>query len=602
MIHHEDQEIKGKLFDRKLAKRLLKYARPYVAPLTIAVILLFVMSVVVNSLPMIMKFAIDQFVEPVESGLGVGERIGGLQHFALLFVGLAFLGFLLRYGQGYLMAWVGQHIIYDMRSEIFDKLLKLPMRYFDRNKVGRLMTRVTSDVEAMQRMVSDGLVGLISDIFILGGIMVYMIILSPRLFLVLLILTPILFLTIAFINRGVRQAHREVRRSQAATNAYTQEMLTGMMTVQLFNREDAAKAQFRDHNDALRSSWFKVVHWFSYFFPSIEVLNAISFSLVLCVGAGAYLSGAWEIQIGVLVAFLVYIRDFFRPLGDLSEKSNVFQSAMASCERIFALLDEPTTIDDPDKPIPVEAFRGEVAFENVTFAYNDEDWVLNDISFSIRAGQSVALVGATGAGKTSIISLVARLYDVQHGAVKVDGANVNAYRQADLRSRIGVVMQDPFIFADTVAANISLNDPSISREQVEEAARYVNAESFVRNLPDGYDTVLTERGATLSTGQKQLLALARALAQNADILLILDEATANVDTETEMLIQDALRKVMKGRTTILIAHRLSTIKDVDRIFVMRRGEIIEEGSHLELIAKKGYYLRLYELLSHKEKE
>ncbi|MEM7393099.1 MAG: ABC transporter ATP-binding protein, partial [Verrucomicrobiota bacterium] len=320
------------------------------------------------------------------------------------------------------------------------------------------------------------------------------------------------------------------------------------------------------------------------------------------VGGMALVEGRWPIEVGVLVAFLLYIREFFRPLGDLSEKSNVFQAAMASCERIFALLDEPEVIADPEQPVVVDNFNGDIEFDKVSFAYANENWVLKNISFKIAAGQSVALVGATGAGKTSIISLVARLYDVQRGAVKVDGYDVKAWRQSDLRSCIGVVLQDPFIFADTVAANISLNHPDITRDEVEEAARYVNADTFIRNLPEGYDTVLNERGANVSTGQKQLLALARTMAQNNDILFILDEATANVDTETESLIQNALKKVMKGRTTILIAHRLSTIRDVDRIFVMRQGEIIEEGSHLELIEKKGYYLRLYELLSKQEQE
>jgi ATP-binding cassette subfamily B protein len=307
------------------------------------------------------------------------------------------------------------------------------------------------------------------------------------------------------------------------------------------------------------------------------------------------------VRIGVLVAFLIYIRDFFRPLGDLSDKTNIFQAAMASCERIFALMDEPETVADPASPAGIDRFRGEVEFQNVHFAYDNENWVLKDVSFRISSGQSVALVGATGAGKTSIVSLVARLYDVQRGAIRVDGRDVKDYRQADLRRRVGVVLQDPFIFADTVAANIGLNHPGMTREQIEAAARYVNADGFIRKLPWGYDTPLQERGASLSTGQKQLLALARALAQDPDILLILDEATANVDTETEALIQDALVKLMNGRTTILIAHRLSTIKNVNRIFVMRHGEIIEEGSHAELIEKGGYYLTLYELLSRHEK-
>jgi ATP-binding cassette subfamily B protein len=600
MSPHEDQEIQGKLFDRALAGRLLEYARPFRLALLISILLLFLMSVIVNALPFIMKLAIDRFLSPEAADLPAPERITGMWEISLVFIGLAVLGFFIRYGQGHLMAWIGQNIVYTMRRDIFAKVMRLPMSFFDRNKVGRLMTRVTSDVDAMQRMVSDGLVGLVSDVFTLGGILVYMVILSPRLSLVLLSILPVLFFTIAYINRGIRVAHRDVRRCQSAINAYIQEMLSGMTTIQLFNQETRVRKRFHELNMDLLDAVFRVVHWFSFFFPAIEVLNALSFGLVLCVGGAAILSGSESIQIGVLVAFLIYIRDFFRPLGDLSDKTNIFQAAMASCERIFALLDTPETITDPEHPAEIDRFRGDVEFKNVHFAYADDNWVLKDISLRIQAGQSAALVGATGAGKTSIISLIARLYDVQEGAVRVDGKEVQAYRQADLRRRIGVVLQDPFIFADTLAANISLNNPDLSRKDIEQAARYVNADSFIRTLPQGYDTEVKERGVSLSTGQKQLIALARALVQNPDILLILDEATANVDTETERLIQDALHKLMEGRTTILIAHRLSTIKDVDRIFVMRNGEIIEDGSHQDLIERNGYYLRLYRLLSHQE--
>jgi ATP-binding cassette subfamily B protein len=309
-------------------------------------------------------------------------------------------------------------------------------------------------------------------------------------------------------------------------------------------------------------------------------------------------AGTERVTVGVLVAFLAYVRDFFRPLEDLSEKSTVFQSAMASSERIFALMDEPEEIEDPTVPVPVGQFRGEVEFKDVWFAYREPEWVLKGLSFKIAAGESVAIVGATGAGKTSIISLIARFYDVQKGTVLVDGRDVRAYAQVDLRRHMGMVIQDPFIFSGSIADNISLRNPAVTREQVIQSARYVNAHRFVESLPDGYDTQVQERGITLSTGQKQLLALARALVANPDILLILDEATANVDTESEQWIQEALHKVMKGRTSIVIAHRLSTIRDVDRIIVLRQGEKVQEGSHNELVAREGYYRILYELLAH----
>lgn len=356
--------------------------------------------------------------------------------------------------------------------------------------------------------------------------------------------------------------------------------------------------RFDRQNAPLRDAFLRSVKWFSLAFPATEIMNVVAVVLVVGYGGWRIQQGDPDLTIGTLLAFLVYLRDFFRPLDDLSEKSNVLQSAMASAERVFGLMDTPETIADPASPHPLRTFRGEVEFEHVWFAYRDEHWVLRDLHLHIPAGTSVALVGATGAGKSSITSLIARFYDVQRGAVRVDGVDVRDYAQAELRRRIGVVLQDPFIFPGTLADNIGLLNPALTRAQVEQAARYVNAHTWIEARPGGYDAVVQERGAGLSTGQKQLLALARAVAQDPDILLILDEATANVDTETERLIQDALTKLMQGRTTILIAHRLSTIRHVDRILVLRDGQLIEQGRHEELVAQAGYYRRLYELLSH----
>lgn len=593
-----EPEVEGRLFDRHLSRRLLQYARPYVGVLSIAVVVILLMSLTNSFMPVLLRNAIDDHLMNGSDELSAADRVSGITRVGSWYLGLAAAGFLFRYLQSYLMAWTAERIIYNMRADIYAKILRLPLRFMDRNPVGRLMTRVTSDVDAMQRMVTDGLVGLVADLFSLFAIMGFMLYLSPTLALTLFCVFPVLIGVMWWINVNTRRAHRQVRTKQSTLNSYLQEMITGMLTIQLFNREKQVLHSFDEKNRELRGGWFEAVRWFSYFFPSIEILNAFSFALVLGIGGARVLGGSDTVTIGVMVAFLAYIRDFFRPLEDLSDKSTVFQQAMASSERIFSLLDEPEEIIDPPSPVPISHFRGAIEFDHVWFAYANEEWVLQDLNFRIQPGESIAIVGATGAGKTSIISLISRFYDVQRGSVRVDGRDVRDYAQADLRRRIGVVIQDPFIFSGSIASNIDMHNPAVTREQVIQAAQYVNAHRFITALPDGYDTRVQERGITLSTGQKQLLALARALVQNPDILLILDEATANVDTESELLIQDALQKLMKGRTSILIAHRLSTIRGVDRIFVMRQGRKIEEGTHRELIQREGYYRRLYELLAH----
>lgn len=594
-----EPDVEARLFDWRLTRRLLAYVRRYRAILAASVAAILVMSVVSSILPILLKTAVDDYLIAESGTLTSEARWAGIWRIGWGYLALSFLAFGLRYVQTYWMAWVGEHIIFDMRADIYSKILRLPLRFMDRNPVGRLMTRVTSDVDAMQRMVTEGVVGILADLFALLTIMGFMWYLSPRLALTLFAIFPVLFGIMYLINLNTRRAHRRVRQRQSALNAYLQEMITGMLTIQLFNRQADVRERFDGRNAHLREGWIDTVRWVSMFFPAMEVMSAASMALVLAVGGAAVLADSDTITVGVLVAFLAYIRDFFRPLEDLSEKSTVFQSAMASSERIFSLLDEPEQVLDPADPVAVEDFRGAVDFERVYFAYQGEDWVLKDLSFRIAPGESIAIVGATGAGKTSIISLINRLYDVQRGTVRVDGVDVRNYRQVDLRRRIGVVIQDPFIFSGSIAENIAMHNPEVSREQVEQAARYVNAHRFIEALPNGFDTHVQERGITLSTGQKQLLALARALAQNPDILLILDEATANVDTESERLIQEALKRLMRGRTSIVIAHRLSTIRGVDRIIVMRHGEKVEEGSHEGLVSREGYYRRLYELLAHR---
>jgi ATP-binding cassette subfamily B protein len=445
---------------------------------------------------------------------------------------------------------------------------------------------------------TDGVVGLIADVGMVVGLLVYMFSINWRLALITLTVMPVLFLTLNLLRRRIRDAYRAVRLRTSRSNAYLAESLGGMRTIQLFNREARNQRSFDRINLGLLDAYAEQIRWFSLFWPTVNILAAVSTAMILYYAAleivGPGLSNT--VTIGVLVAYIQFSNMFFRPLQDLSDKFNIMQAAMASSERIFGLIDTPEKIANrPDAAHFETTFQGELAFDHVHFAYDAEDWVLRDVSFTIRPGESVAFVGHTGAGKTTIISLVSRFYDVQRGAVRIDGRDVRDYDQVELRRHVGIVLQDPFLFSGTVRSNITLGDDTIPQEQVEQAARFVNAHGFITRLPGGYDTPVRERGAGFSTGQKQLIAFARALVQNPDILLVLDEATANVDTETEELIQDALRKLMQGRTSIVIAHRLSTIQDVDRILVMRKGKLIEEGSHAELLKEDGYYRRLYEL-------
>jgi ATP-binding cassette subfamily B protein len=597
----EDGEAMEKSFDWQLMRRLLAFVAPYRLQLAAGVVLLLGYSAIAPIFPSLIGQAVDRFLvagqEPWAS-LSNDQRLDGLLLIVAIYMGLRLVNFGLRYGYTYLVAWMGQHVVYDIRKAIFGKIQRLHMGFFDRTPVGRLITRITSDVEAIQMLVTDGLVGLIADVGILVGLMVYMFTIDWRLALITLTVMPLLFGGLTFLRFRLRDAYRSVRLRTSRSNAYLAENLGGIKTVQLFNRETRNQKAFDHLNLQLLDAHAEQVRWFSLFWPLVNVASAVSTALILWYAAyhlvGPGVSEA--ITIGVLITFQQYAQMFFRPLQDLSDKFNIIQAAMASSERIFGLLDTPERIVNKPAPDRFEtAFRGEVAFDNVWFAYDEDDWVLRDVSFTIQPGESVAFVGHTGAGKTTIISLVSRFYDVQRGEVRIDGKNVRDYDQVDLRRHVGIVLQDPFLFSGTVRSNITLGDDSIPLERVIEAAKFVNAHGFISQLADGYDTQVRERGAGFSTGQKQLLAFARALVQNPDILLVLDEATANVDTETEELIQDALAKLMQGRTSIVIAHRLSTIQDVDRILVMRKGELIEQGDHHELLRQDGYYRRLYEL-------
>ena len=582
----------------KLTHQLLTYIRPYLLWLAGAFLLILSTSLAINYLPLIIQRITDDCL--MQSNQPVDQRIELLGKLSLLYVCIAGIGHFVRYIQGLLTAYIGQRIIYDLRLAVFRKVLNMHQAYFDRTPVGTLMTRVTSDIERLQNFVTDGVVGTLADLFMLLGIMGYMLYISPPLAGTLFLTLPILYTILVYINRNLRNANREIRDKQAAQNAYLQESLTGMNTIQLFNREAAAIDDFDEKHTQLRSAYFKEVRWFSLSFPTVEGGQALASLLILGVGGILLLNGSEFITLGIFVAFLAYVRDFFRPLSSLSEKASSFQVALASVERVFSLLNRQPDIQNIEHPITPPSPKGTIEFKNVWFAYDDDNWVIKDLSFKVEPGQALAIVGATGAGKSTIINLIGRFYDIQKGTITIDGINIRDFDQTDLRRRLGYVFQDPFIFTGTISDNIGLHNPDLTTEQIEKAAQTVNAHTFIQPLNKGYQSVLNERGVGLSLGQKQLLAMARTFAQNPELLFVLDEATASIDTATELLIQDALGKLMQNRTSIVIAHRLSTIRHADHILVMRGGELIDSGTHDELIANDGYYHQLCQLMQHQE--
>ena len=590
----QEDEILGKAYDARLVRRLWNYVRPYRYTFLFTVVLIFIASGVDLVAPFVTQLAIDRYIVPIhQAGLSLVDRANGVFGMALLYLLVLAVGFVLRYVQNLLLSVVGQRIMYDMRSQMFEHLQNLSLSFFDHNPVGRLMTRITNDVDALNDLFTSGSISLIGDIFSLVGIVVILLLENWLLALVVFVVIPPLLLVTAFFQRAMRDNFRAMRVRLARINANIAENISGTQIVQLFNREGRNFQRFDTLNLDYRRTTLRSLFYFAIFFPVVSLFAAVATALIVRVGGGQVISSV--LTLGALVAFLQYVDRFFLPIRDMADKYTVLQSAMASSERIFRVIDEPITLRDPERPLPLEHVRGEVECRDVWFAYNPGEWVLKGISFKILAGESVAFVGATGAGKTSLISLVSRFYDVQRGEVLVDGHNVKDLAQADLRKHVGAVLQDPFIFAGTVASNIRLHEQSISDERIREAARFVNAARFIERLPLGYDEPVLERGAGFSAGQRQLLAFARAIAFNPEILLILDEATSSVDTETEALIQDALEKLMRGRTSIIIAHRLSTIRNVDRIIVLHKGRIVEEGTHDSLLGRNGYYQRLYEL-------
>ena len=632
MASDQEEEVLGKAYDGRLMRRLLTYLRPYKWHVVVALAAIILKSGLDVLGPFLTKIAIDKYLAKSpdshsSSHSWIGDRLSsaplvGIAQIGGLYVGILVFTFALEFIQTYLMQWTGQKVMFDLRSQIFRHLQHMHVAFFDKNPVGRLVTRVTTDVDALNEMFTAGVVSIFEDVFVLAGIIAIMMKMNWKLALITFAVLPVIVYATKIFRDKVRDSYRRIRTAIARINAYLQEAVSGMLVLQLFNREKRAFNKFSDINASHMEAFKDAIMAYSVYYPVVEILSALAIASIIWWGGNDVIRGV--ASIGVLVAFMQYAQRFFRPIQDLSEKYNILQSAMAAGERVFKLLDtkievtSPAAANHPQGP-------GRIEFDHVWFAYNvsgqasgetgalarpaiataregtpiapqtkKPDWVLRDVNFVLEPGETIAVVGHTGAGKTTLISLLMRFYDVQRGAIRIDGVDIKEMNLDELRSRFGVVLQDPFLFSGTVAGNIRLGTARIQDQDVEQAAEDVNLADFIRTLPGGFQEEVRERGSTLSTGQKQLISFARALAHNPKIL-ILDEATSSVDTETEFRVRDALNRMVEGRTALIIAHRLSTIQRADKIIVMHKGQVREMGSHQQLLAQRGIYYKLYQL-------
>jgi len=619
-----EEEVLGKAYDSRLMRRLLTYLRPYKVQTTIALGAIVLKALAEALGPLLVKVEVDKYLIQPHKSAGFLDRFlspspyTGIAQIGGVYAGIIALSFVLEFAQTYFMQWTGQKVMFDLRSQIFRHLQHMHVGFYDKNPVGRLVTRVTTDVDALNELFTSGVVSIFEDIFVLAGIITIMTMMNWKLALITFAVLPLIVYATQVFRIKVRDSYRRIRIAIARINSHLQEHVSGMTVLQLFNRERRAYDRFSDVNDAHREAYKDAILAHAVYYPVVEILSSVAIATVIWFGGNQVLRMVTTLTVsvglarglphfqllptlttlGVLVAFMQYAQRFFKPIQDLSEKYNILQSAMASAERVFKLLDTSTEITQP-AVTKTPTGPGQIDFDHVWFAYRnaengEPDWVLRDVSFTVSPGETVAFVGHTGAGKTTIISLLLRFYDVQKGAIRIDGVDIKEIELPGLRRRFGVVLQDPFLFSGTVAQNIRLGSSWITDAAVEKAAEEVNVADFIRSLPRGFQEEVRERGSTLSTGQKQLISFARALAHEPKIL-ILDEATSSVDTETEFRVRDALTRMVEGRTSLIIAHRLSTIQRADKIILLHKGKLREMGTHQQLLGQRGIYFKLYQL-------
>ncbi len=574
-----------KAVDSDLLRRLYQFIRPYRWYVLLGIALTLSAAFMGTVRPKLTQIAVDEYIR--------NKDFQGLLWIVLLLIGALVGEFLLLVANTYLTRWFGQGTLFNLRNAVFKKIQSLHVQFFDKNPIGRLITRTTSDIEALSDLLSDGVVNIIGDMFRIFFILYFMFSMSWELSLVAISVLPILFYATFVFKAKVRVSFLNVRDQISRLNSFVQEHINGMGIVQLFNKEEREREKFKDINAAHRDAYIETIFYFAIFWPLVEIIASLAMALVIWYGGGRALMG--QVTFGILLAFIQYVRDFFRPIQGLSEKFNTLQSALASSERIFNVLDTENEITDPAEPEKIGEVKGEIEFENVWFSYNKEETVLRDVSFKAEPGKTIAFVGATGAGKSTIINLLLRYYDIDEGSIKIDGKDIRDLTLSELRSNFALVLQDNALFSGSIMENITLGNPNISKEEVIATSREIGADAFINKLPNGYNYELSERGQSISMGQRQLICFIRAMVYDPNIL-ILDEATSSVDSETEETVNKAFKKLMEGRTSIVIAHRLSTIQGADKILVMHKGEIRERGTHQQLIGKEeGIYRKLYEL-------